>query len=169
MRLQHTHWGSSVPLVNQMYGILDADGKFSTQPIDGLRQFGPTLHVVASVPPVMAQALTKAGTPLPTPETGKGLLDTGAGITGIDEDAAKRLGLPAINTIDLASATHVVKAPVYVISLDVPTATGLQLETVAVVGMSLASQGLLMLIGRDLLQHCHMSYNGPFGMITLSY
>ena len=35
-------------------------------------------------------------------------------------------------------------------------------------GAALKEQGLLLLIGRDLLAHCTLFYNGPTGQITLS-
>ncbi len=35
-------------------------------------------------------------------------------------------------------------------------------------GAALASQGLLVLIGRDVLQNCNLFYNGPAGQFTLS-
>jgi len=36
------------------------------------------------------------------------------------------------------------------------------------VGAALKAQGIVALIGRDVLQHCTLYYNGPAGQITLS-
>jgi hypothetical protein len=35
------------------------------------------------------------------------------------------------------------------------------------IGAPLAAQGLIALIGRDLLQHCTLIYNGHLGQISL--
>ena len=38
-----------------------------------------------------------------------------------------------------------------------------------VVGCDLAPQGIIALIGRDVLRHFTMTYNGTFGQIILSF
>jgi hypothetical protein len=42
------------------------------------------------------------------------------------------------------------------------------INTPRAIGAPLAAQGLLVLIGRDLLQHCVLVYNGPAGGFTLT-
>ena len=60
---------------------------------------GPTLEffVAASVP--RAEALKKAGLPVPAPILVKGLIDTGASCTSIDPSILKALGLVSTGTI----------------------------------------------------------------------
>jgi hypothetical protein len=158
-----------VPLYNSMYGVLDASGAFAVQPPDGLQQFGPTAGVVVSASADVAALLTSEGQGLPNPEIGLALVDTGAAFTAVDEDAARRMGLSPVAVIPIVSATHTVQAPVYAISLAVPAAPAFHLDLWFVVGVNLAPQGLLMLIGRDLLRVCQLTYNGVAGTICVAW
>lgn len=54
----------------------------------------------------MAQQLLQQGLQLPTTETGLALIDTGASATCIDEHVAQRMGLPTIDVVTMASASH---------------------------------------------------------------
>jgi predicted aspartyl protease len=83
------------------------------------------------------------------------LIDTGASVICIDESAAQTLTLPAIDVVTVASASHAASPQnVYPIQVDV---AGLPVTISAprVVGASLAAQGLLLLIGRDVLQQTY--------------
>jgi hypothetical protein len=52
----------------------------------------------------MAQAMLQEGHEVPAPKSGMALVDTGASDTCIDEQAAKELGLPAVDMVSIASA-----------------------------------------------------------------
>lgn len=107
------------------------------------------------------------GKPLPTPRPGLALIDTGASGTCIDEQAAQGLGLPVIDVVKMTSATHAdQEAKVYPIQITIPPS--LVFNVPRAIGAVLAPQGLLILIGRDLLSACNLFYNGPLGQITLS-
>ncbi len=43
------------------------------------------------------------------------------------------------------------------------------LQSIAVVETELISQGIDALIGRDILQHCVLIYNGGLGFYTLAF
>jgi predicted aspartyl protease len=116
----------------------------------------------------IAQQLLQQGQTLPTPEAGLALIDTGASGTCIDEAAAQRLGLPVVDVATIASASHsAIQQNVYPIQIEV---IGLPITISAprAIGAPLAAQGLLVLIGRDVLQHCTLFYNGITGSFTLS-
>jgi predicted aspartyl protease len=144
------------------------DGKIVNVPRQAiLAQVGPRVAITLMPPDQLVAALTKEGKPIPSAITGLALIDTGAGPTSIDEDAAKKLGLPIINVVKLASASHPsTDAHVYPVKFAI---TGLPnaINAPQVVGAPLACQGLLALIGRDLLSVCHFTYNGAAGQFTL--
>jgi hypothetical protein len=48
------------------------------------------------------------------------------------------------------------------------TGGGINIEAPRALGANLAPQGLLLLIGRDVLQHCNLVYTGIAGTVTLS-
>lgn len=95
------------------------------------------------------------------------MIDTGATGTCIDEQAAQELGLPVIDVAKMTSATHAdQQCNVYPVQINIPPA--ITLNSLRTVGAALAPQGLLVLIGRDVLRVCSMFYNGPAGQFTLS-
>jgi predicted aspartyl protease len=96
------------------------------------------------------------------------LLDTGATSTCIDDTAARQLQLPVVNVVHVASASHAsTPQNVYPIQVEV-VGLPISIEAPNAIGAALSPQGLLALIGRDVLQHCTLFYNGITGEITLS-
>jgi predicted aspartyl protease len=113
-----------------------------------------------------AQSLQQAGQTVPAPISGWALVDTGASDTCIDGGHAQQMGLPVIDVVNLTSATHVnTLQNVYPIRIEfagVPIA----IDAPRAIAANLTAQGLLLLIGRDVLQHCTFIYNGLAGSIT---
>jgi predicted aspartyl protease len=129
---------------------------------------GPCLQVSVALLQPMAQAMLQEGREVPAPVSGMALVDTGASHTCIDEHAAQELGLPVVDTVSIASASQPsALRSVYPVTIEI---AGLPLPVNAprAVGAELAPQGLLALIGRDVLQSCTLFYNGPTDQITLS-
>ena len=96
------------------------------------------------------------------------MIDTGASVTCVDDETAQKLQLPIIDVVRMASASHAShQANVYPIKV---TITGLPIGINAprAVGAALKTQGLIALLGRDILMHCTMHYNGVAGEITLA-
>jgi predicted aspartyl protease len=126
------------------------------------------VQVSVSVEQSIAQQLLARGMSLPTPEGGWALIDTGATSTCIDDAAAARLNLPAIDVVTVASASHAsTQQNVHPIQIEV---IGLPITISAprAIAAPLVAQGLVVLIGRDVLQHCPLFYNGPAGGFSLS-
>ena len=148
---------------------LTPDGRTVTIPhAVALQQRGPVVQVSVTVEETIARTLAEQGRELPTPLTGLGLIDTGASVTCIDEEAARRLGLPVIDVERMSSATHAqVDRNVYPIQVEV-IGFPIRLQAPRAIGAELSPQGLLLLIGRDVLQICTLFYNGPTGELTLS-
>jgi predicted aspartyl protease len=104
---------------------------------------------------------------VPAPLSGLGLIDTGATTSCIDNDLAQRLGLPVIDQVQMASASHAsTQCPVYPVSFEI-VGTNLRFEIARATGVTLVAQGLSLLVGRDVLHSCLLVYNGPKGDITI--
>ena len=68
----------------------------------------------------------------------------------------------------MASASHSsTQQNVYPIQIEV-VGLPIAIDAPRAIGASLKVQGLLLLIGRDVLQHTVLVYNGPTGAFTLS-
>ncbi len=133
-----------------------------------LQQRGPCLQASVGLLQLMAQALLQQGDQVPAPRSGIALIDTGASDTCIDEQAARGLGLPVVDQVTMASASHSSTARnVYPITIEI-TGLPFPLNAPRAIGAELAPQGLILLIGRDALQFCTLFYNGLTGEITLS-
>lgn len=96
------------------------------------------------------------------------MIDTGATSTCVDDAAAQKLRLPAIDVVTIASASHSsAEQNVYPISVEV-VGLPIAINAPRAIGAPLEAQGLLVLIGRDVLQHCMLVYNGISGTFSLS-
>lgn len=145
------------------------DGKLiAISPALALQQRGPIVQVAVTLAEAMVTVLTQQGKPTPQPATGWALLDTGASNTCIDEEEAQKMNLPVIGVGSMSSASHA-KTPsnIYPIQIEV-TGFPIRFQSPRTMGAALKEQGLLLLIGRDLLMHCVLIYNGATGQITLS-
>lgn len=137
-------------------------------PRPGMVRRGPRVQVTISVARAIAEELAKQGQTIPAAVTGEALIDTGASSTCIDDAAARSMGLPVIDTTKLASVSHAgVEANRYPVRIEF-LGGGVTMESPRAVGANLAVQGLLALIGRDILQHCVLIYNGVAGSLTLA-
>ncbi|HVA64891.1 MAG TPA: retroviral-like aspartic protease family protein [Terriglobales bacterium] len=147
----------------------DRDGKkASLPPAQALLLRGPCVPVVVSLPQSAAKGLMASGKAVPSMQ-GLALIDTGATTTCIDQEAARQLGLPTIDQGEINSASHD-KHPcnIHPVQITIPL-VGLSVEIPRTAGVSLKSQGLVALIGRDFLSRCTLFYNGPAGSLTLPF
>lgn len=147
----------------------DPQGKeVDISPQQALFRRGPVVQVTISLGTAMAQALQQAGHAVPTPVSGLALIDTGADGTCIDKDQAEAMGLPVIDVGKMSSATHEDEPsnihPIRVEFAGVPIVVEVERALCA----RLKRFNLLAIIGRDLLMHCNLVYNGIAGTITLS-
>lgn len=126
------------------------------------------MQVQVGIAQVIAQQLLQQGKTVPQPAAGLGLIDTGASTTCIDDAVARSLGLPVTNVVQVASASHAATPQnVYPAQIEI---IGLPLAIAApnAIGAPLSAQGIIALIGRDVLQHCTLFYNGPAGSISFA-
>ena len=147
----------------------DQDGNDVTIPHHAaLAQSGPRIQVTISLATQLAADMQSRGEDIPAPETGWAIIDTGASVTCIDEELATKMGLPVIDQLAMASASHdKTMQNVYPVTLELQ-GLPMGVDAPRAVGAALKAQGIVALIGRDVLQHCTLYYNGPAGQITLS-
>lgn len=160
-----------MPILNVQLGgeAQKPDGtKVAIPPQAALLQRGPIVQVSVNVGTAIAQQVLQQGGTLPAPATGLALIDTGATSTCVDDQAAQQLQLPAIDVVTVASASHPsTQQNVYPIQIEV-VGLPIMVDAPRAIGAPLKAQGLLVLIGRDVLQHTVLVYNGPTGGFTLS-
>jgi len=137
-------------------------------PSQVLLQRGACVQVIFGIAQIFADQLLQQGQTLPQPVSGIALIDTGASSTCIDESLAQQMNLPAIDVVQMMSASHdATPTNVYPIQMQV-IGTPIRVEVPRALGATLATQGYIALIGRDFLQHCTLFYNGISGEMTLS-
>ncbi len=131
-------------------------------------QRGPVVQVTIRVAQQIATQVLQSGGTLPPPVSGLALIDTGASTTCVDDAAAQKLQLPVIDVVKIASASHAeTEQNVYPIQIEV-MGLPITINAPRAVGTPLEPQGILVLLGRDVLQHTVLVYNGPAGSLSLS-
>ncbi|HVY73094.1 MAG TPA: aspartyl protease family protein [Candidatus Paceibacterota bacterium] len=132
-----------------------------------LRQEGPTIDVAIEAPEALADALRKQGKSL-SPQKGKALIDTGASSSVVDESVIKALQVNAIGKRTVYSVgSEVEEMDTYPAKFSFPGSTLPQLDFSSVTASPyLQKQGLIALIGRDILQYGTLIYHGN-GHFTL--
>lgn len=120
-----------------------------------LRKEGPLLDVTIHAPGM-------------EPVTGKALVDTGADRTAVEFSALE--GLEPKHFYHAQGVTsEAITLPVYELELSFP---GTKLPKVSIEDVAatphLASQGLIALLGRDVLEHTRLVYDGPTGEFALA-
>lgn len=145
------------------------DGKtVKIPPAAALRQHGPVVQVVIGIGQLFSDQVLQQGSQLPKPVSGNALIDTGASTTCIDDAVAKTMGIPVIDVVTMASASHAsTQQNVYSIQMQI-VGSPIRVEVPNATEASLQTQGIVAMIGRDYLQHCTLHYNGITGQITLS-
>jgi predicted aspartyl protease len=160
-----------VPILHVQYDAKGQtpDGKtVQIPPSIALLQNGPCVQVIISLAQSFAEPLVQQGQSVPQPVVGVALVDSGASTTCIDDKLAQSLGLPVIDVVQMASASHVgTQANVYPIQMEI-VGSPIKVNVPRAIGANLTPQGIVALIGRDYLQHCTLFYNGITGQITLS-
>lgn len=138
----------------------------ATNLVEALRQHGPILPVQIGVPDAMAEQMRAQGQTPPAPEEIAALVDTGASITAINVATAQRLGLVPTGSIQIAGATGVATKPVFAAKIRF-TDPDITYGAMRVGGADLHAPNFEILIGRDVLCHIHLAYDGRKGQFSL--
>ena len=111
--------------------------------------------------------MIERGETVPAAVEGLALVDTGASRTCVDQDAASRAGLNVIDRGSSSSASHSAHSvPVFACEIEVASLGKIRLPKA--MGVTLANQGLIALIGRDALGSTVFVYNGLTGHFSIS-
>ncbi len=168
------HWClvSFVPIYDSHFEVVNP-GQPSQQQYShpaALRVSGPVVAVEVEVPATLPQA----GQVIPAPESGFALIDTGASISAVAEGPVGRLGVQPVGVVNIAGVTGANQQPTYPCRFTF-SGTGLpSIDFGSIVAAPLSSvhnQGMLdsliALIGRDILEHFALIYNGPDASFSL--
>jgi hypothetical protein len=104
---------------------------------DALIRFGPLLAVEVHLPAAIARAMEARGESVPAPISGWGMVDTGAGRTGVDAGVIASLGLNPLNAVSVATAAGVSFQPLFPAALLFPGLAGVTVEFESVLGLDL--------------------------------
>lgn len=146
---------------NNRIGTADSANRLARQ--------GPLLPVTISPTPQFLAVLQNLGRTPPTPISGQALIDTGANLCTIDEQIVTALGIPPFGSAPIATPAGVSNHQTYPAALSFPGTTLPNLSFNDFVGTDIQNQGIIAIIGRNVLRFFILSYNGPGGHITLAY
>lgn len=125
---------------------------------------GPLIEVTFGLVRAAAVHL-EAGT-APNPVRATALIDTGASATVVKTDLLDPLGLHPVGEVPVNTPTgHHVPCLIYAVQLTLPQGT----IEVTVIEAPLEGQNIQALIGRDVLKHALLIYQGPSSQFTLSF
>ncbi|MGO8670986.1 MAG: hypothetical protein ACLQVD_06455 [Capsulimonadaceae bacterium] len=133
-----------------------------------LQTYGPRVQVVIGAAQSLVSQILQRGETPPTPISGVALIDTGASVTSVDNAVAVLLGLPVVDVVTIASASHSsTPSNIYPVSLGI-AGLAVNVDVPRCLGAELAAQGIAVLIGRDILMRCTLHYNGLTAEFTLA-
>jgi hypothetical protein len=106
-----------------------------------------------------------------TPPAVSGILivDTGAGMTAIDESVLTQLGISSVMDRRVFTPMGSAIQSIYPCSLEFPDSNLPAVRSLYVLGSDLSNQGIMGLLGRDVLEQGLFIYNGASGGWTLAF
>ena len=135
-------------------------------PQESLKIAGPCIGGVITVSDAQQKALEEKNEGFEQ-RRGMILIDTGASTSCFDDNVAQELKLPIVGKGKMSSASHSEsEVAVYAGKLMLPS--NLAINVHKAIGANLVAQGLIALIGRDILEHGTLFYNGIDGSATFS-
>jgi Aspartyl protease len=157
-----------MPIHNQLYP--DDNGQINTVGSrDRLARLGPTIPVAISLPAATLALYQSAGLPVPPSVTGLAMIDTGASVCVIDEDALTGLGIARSGSMAISTASGSTIQPTFAASISFPGTSLPNVHFADFVGAPLRAHGVIALIGRSVLRYFIVMYNGPGGAVSVAY
>lgn len=133
-----------------------------SQNVLDLAKHGAVLEVDIAVPSVVAESYASRGQPIPAPQRVRGLIDSGASISGVKPAVAQAAGLIQTSSVTIAGVVGTQRRPVYTTAIGLPE-FGVHFDVIDIAGVELPQEGLDVLIGRDVLSHVNFLYRGTEG------
>lgn len=136
------------------------------QTVPDMQRHGPILAISVESILAIQEALQQDGEAVPVVHL-TAVFDTGASNTVIQSTVFERLGLASIGQVFFStpSTTEPIARLQYLVRLVL--ADGIAFES-EVAEAPMGGQAVQCLLGRDILQHIVMTYNGPKNSYTLS-
>jgi predicted aspartyl protease len=133
---------------------------------------GALVDILVALSTPRIDALKAAGMGYPPPEKAKALIDTGASISSISSQIAKKLGLVPSGITSICSATT--GSATQNCNLDdvclafVPQPIKVLGVTIPVIEVDVFTPGVDVLLGRDMLRQCLVIYDGQRSTFILA-
>ncbi len=137
---------------------------------------GPVIRVRLSLTRAEARRRTRANLPPAASIEVEALIDTGAEVTCISSDAVRRLGAAPtmLGMVNTAAMSGLAGSLEYVLDLRIPNPRGsmaseLVVTDLTVYEIDLQGSNYELLLGRDVLAHCVLAFDGLTDSFTLSH
>jgi hypothetical protein len=134
---------------------------------------GPTIDLAVAIGRARQHRLGARGNPVPSPATVRALIDTGSDLPVVHQQVLQQLGVLATGSVRVrrpGTGGGFRLAAMFDVQFSIGGVTpGATWISTRVVGAAQATPTILALIGRDVLEHCTLFYNGPRVEFTLSY
>jgi len=138
---------------------------------ESLCRQGPCLDVRLSLHPECEERLREQQLDIPSPQMGKAILDTGGHITHIDAVTIARLRLPQFRSLQPVQMTSGIAVERWHKGVIVEFPRGnfppIRLDVIGSANVA-DENNLIAVIGRDVLQHFVLVYNGISGNFKLA-
>jgi hypothetical protein len=167
-----------MPVYNFGHYLVPQSGSQPPAPFpQGLRTSGPVVPVLIEIPSALADRLQQSGQTIPSPASGLALVDTGASVSAVDAGCIQQLGVQPVGIVTVGTAAGPQQQMLYPGRFSFPGTNLPSIDFSSLLGADLAAQGvdgprggpLVALLGRDLLEHFVLVYNGLQGLSTLAY
>lgn len=141
---------------------------------DRIDDNGPSVEILIGVSEPRRELLRRNGFPVPASILVRGQADTGSAVSGISPDVLARLDLRSVDTLSILTPStgltpHV--CPAFHVSIGFSQA-GIEhilLNAVAIESVFAPEEGIQALLGRDVLQHCLLVYDGKGRTFHLAF
>src|SRR6185312_5719852 len=132
-----------------------------------LQQSGPIIQVKVEHPKLEQEEAKAVGLEFPAVRAVNGLIDTGSYFTILNPALAETYKLRYTAPALVRTAGHMDWYPEYAAAISFPNQNLQGFDIFRVVACPLASAEMSCLIGRDILRHWELTYNGNSGQVTI--